>query len=71
MTDVAEDFNDRFENHKVEAAHRLRCLSDVAIEHPLQIYADQELVAIFMHDKLYIDADSIDLIATDIAEDEA
>ena len=71
MTDVAEDFNDRFENHKVEAAHRLRCLSDVAIEHPLQRYADQELVAIFLHDKLYIDADSIELIATDSPEDEA
>lgn len=70
MSETAEDFNDRFENHKVEAAHRLRCLSDVGIEHPLQIFADQELVAIYMHDKLYIDADCIELIAQDTAEDE-
>jgi hypothetical protein len=70
MSETAEDFNDRFENHKVEAAHRLRCLSDIAIENPLQIFADQELVAIYMGDKLYIDADCIELIATDIAEDE-
>ena len=70
MSETAEDFNDRFENHKVEAAHRLRCLSDVAIEHPLQIFADQELVAIYMDDKLYIDADCIELIAQDNAENE-
>lgn len=64
-TDVAEDFEDDFERNKVIASHRLRCLSDVAEaeENPLQIYADQKLVGIFMDYKIYIDADQIELIA--------
>ena len=37
MTDVADDFNDRFENHKVEAAHRLICFY-FSIFHLLTIY---------------------------------
>lgn len=71
-TDVAEDFDDDFERYKVLASHRLRCLSDVAEETPLQIYRENELVGIFMNYKLFIDADHIELIAqtTDTEEEE-
>ena len=62
-TDVAEDFEDDFERNKVLASHRLRCLSDVAEQTPLQIYRENELVGIFMAYKLFIDADHIELIS--------
>jgi hypothetical protein len=63
MNDVAEDFEDDFENHKAIAAHRLRCLSDVAEGTILHIYDDSEMVALFVDDRFFIDADQIELVA--------
>jgi hypothetical protein len=72
MSDIAEEFEDNFENHKVIAAHRLKCLADLGEDTILHIHDKSRMVALFVDGEIFINADDIELIAqnTDTEEEE-
>jgi len=72
MSDIAEEFEDNFENHKVIAAHRLKCLADLGADTILHIHDGRRMVALAVDGEIFINSDDIELIAqnTDTEEEE-
>ena len=62
MNNLAEEFEDNFDQFRNQSAHRIRILMDLDGGVGLQIVRDNELIGFIVNGKIYIDADEIEVL---------
>ena len=62
MNNLAEEFEDNFDQFRNQSAHRIRILMDLDGGVGLQIVRDKELIGFIVNGKIYIDADEIEVL---------